>query len=256
MTASNDTLRRVARQHLRTTKLLGVDFVPIRRAAATPESVEERETASAVSTAAPPAGANDEKSAALAEIRQRHDATCPHCTSVDTHTQTVFGEGDADAEIMFIGEAPGEEEDKQGRPFVGRAGKKLEEIIQAMGLKRGDVYIANILKARPPNNRTPLPQEIEGCSPFLVEQIRVIQPNVLVALGGPAAKTLLQTDTGITRLRGTWSEFSDGTRTIPVMPTFHPAYLLRNYTRETRTQVWSDMRMVLEMIGRPVPRRT
>jgi DNA polymerase len=124
-----------------------------------------------------------------------------------------------------------------------------------MGLQREDVYIANILKARPPNNRTPQADEIARCAPYLLEQIRIVQPKVLVALGGPSAKTLLETDTGITRLRGTWAEFHDGVRAIPLMPTFHPAYLLRNYTRETRLEIWSDMKQVLERIGRAAPRK-
>jgi uracil-DNA glycosylase family 4 len=240
MNATSDMLARVACQHLRTAQLLGVDFVPVRMASDEP---------------AFGAPLSADKLALLEALRQRHDASCPHCTCVDTHTQTVFGEGSADAEIMFIGEAPGEEEDRLGRPFVGRAGKKLDEIIQAMGLQREDVYIANILKARPPNNRTPQPDEIAGCSPFLLEQIRIIRPAVIVALGGPASKTLLETDTGITRLRGSWHEFHDGERTIPVMPTFHPAYLLRNYTRDTRMQIWSDMKQVLEQVGRTLPGR-
>lgn len=248
MNASSDTLRRVAIQHLQTTRMLGVDFVPIRMA--------QRETASAVAApAARSATSAGDKAAMLDELKQRHDATCPHCTNAPDYKQTVFGEGDPNAEILFIGEAPGEEEDNQGRPFVGRAGKKLDEIIAAMGLQREDVYIANILKARPPNNRTPLPDEIAKCWPFLLEQIRIIQPKVIVTLGGPSSKTLLQTDTGITRLRGTWGSFSDGERDIPVMPTFHPAYLLRNYTRETRTQIWQDMRKVLTHIGKEPPAR-
>jgi DNA polymerase len=150
---------------------------------------------------------------------------------------------------MFIGEAPGEEEDRTGRPFVGRAGQKLDEIIAAMKMRREQVYIANILKSRPPNNRTPLLPEVEACAPFLREQIRIIRPAVIVALGGPAAKMLLQTDTGITRLRGQWGTYADGDLRIPVMPTFHPAYLLRNYTRDTRQKMWSDMQAVLERLA-------
>jgi uracil-DNA glycosylase family 4 len=188
-----------------------------------------------------------DKIRSLNDLRRRHDAECPHCTSVTTHTQTVFGEGDPDAQIMFIGEAPGEEEDKTGRPFVGKAGQKLNEIIKAMGLSRDQVYIANVLKSRPPDNRTPLEHEVLACSPYLAEQIRIIQPQVIVALGGPASKMLLQTETGITRLRGLWGVYRDpqGTLEVPVMPTFHPAYLLRNYTTDTRQKVWADMQAVL-----------
>jgi DNA polymerase len=153
---------------------------------------------------------------------------------------------------MFIGEAPGEEEDRTGRPFVGRAGQKLNEIIKAMGFAREDVYIANVLKSRPPENRTPLEHEVEACAPFLAEQVRIIQPRVIVALGGPASKFLLRTETGITRLRGVWGAYRAGDIEVPVMPTFHPAYLLRNYTVDTRQKVWADMQAVLQVL-RPAP---
>jgi DNA polymerase len=150
---------------------------------------------------------------------------------------------------MFIGEAPGAEEDRTGRPFVGRAGHKLDDMIRAMGLQREDVYIANILKSRPPNNRTPRPDEIADCSPYLARQIAIIQPEALVALGNPSMKFLLQTDQGITRMRGQWASYrSPDGREIPVMPTFHPAYLLRNYTREVRERVWSDLKAVMNRL--------
>jgi DNA polymerase len=152
---------------------------------------------------------------------------------------------------MFIGEAPGEEEDRTGRPFVGRAGRKLEEILEAMEMQRQQVYIANILKSRPPGNRTPLPGEVEGCASFLAEQIRIIRPTVIVGLGGPAVKWLLRTSEGITRLRGTWGVYFDGALSVAVMPTFHPAYLLRNYTLETRSRVWSDMQAVMARLEKP-----
>ncbi len=188
----------------------------------------------------------------LADLRARHDAECPHCTSVRTHRQTVFGEGSAHAQVFFVGEAPGETEDEVGRPFVGRAGQKLDEMIKAMGFRREDCYIANVLKSRPPNNRTPLPAEIAKCGPYLVEQITIIRPTVLVPLGGPATQLLLKVDIGITKLRGQWTQWippaSSGLPPIAVMPTFHPAYLLRNYTLETRAQVWSDLKAVVERL--------
>lgn len=161
---------------------------------------------------------------------------------------------------MFIGEAPGETEDRLGRPFVGRAGEKLDQIIAAMGLSRADVYIANVLKSRPPENRTPLRHEIEGCGPFLRRQIEIIRPRAIVTLGGPATQLLLGVEVGITRLRGIWAEYalevsaaggSAETLVVPVMPTFHPAYLLRNYTPQVRRQVWEDMQKVLERLGLP-----
>jgi DNA polymerase len=150
---------------------------------------------------------------------------------------------------MFVGEAPGETEDRVGRPFVGRAGEKLDEIIRAMGLSRSAVYIANVLKARPPDNRTPLQHEVEACGPWLCKQIAIVKPRVIVTLGGPATKLLLKVDQGITRMRGIWATYQDGEIRIPVMPTFHPAYLLRNYTAETRRQVWEDMCKVIELLG-------
>jgi DNA polymerase len=139
---------------------------------------------------------------------------------------------------MFIGEGPGADEDRQGIPFVGRAGKKLNEIIASIGLKREEVYIANIVKCRPPGNRDPQPDEVSTCSPFLFAQIDVIKPKVIVTLGAPATRTLLDERIGIKKLRGTWHEF----RGVPVMPTFHPAYLLRAYTPENRRLVWDDIR--------------
>ncbi|MEE9129112.1 MAG: uracil-DNA glycosylase [Phycisphaerales bacterium] len=261
-----DHLRRVARQHLETDRLLGVDFVPIKTMQPPPVAVtHEIEVTGPPGAAAPaakprvaaslfqavaraqsaPRRTPQEKADALEALRTRHDETCPHCTTATAHTQTVFGEGAPDAELMFIGEAPGEQEDRTGRPFVGRAGRKLDEIIQAMGLARPDVYIANVLKSRPPANRTPLPTEVEQCAAFLAEQIRIIQPKVIVGLGGPAVKWLLGTNVGITRLRGQWDTFTDAEVSVPVMPTFHPAYLLRNYTPDTRGKVWSDMQQVI-----------
>jgi DNA polymerase len=193
-----------------------------------------------------------QRQAALEELRTRHDRECPHCTRATGHTQTVFGEGDPMARLMFVGEAPGETEDRTGRPFVGRAGEKLDEMIRAMGLARENVYIANVLKSRPPENRTPLQHEVDGCGPFLVEQLLIIRPQVIVTLGGPATKLLLGSETGITRLRGIWSEWHPPAgmgEPIPVMPTYHPAYLLRNYTPKTRGEVWSDLQSVMRKLG-------
>lgn len=188
---------------------------------------------------------------ALDALRARHDRECPHCTTATAHTQTVFGEGSATADLMFIGEAPGETEDRLGRPFVGRAGEKLDEMIRAMGLQREAVYIANVLKSRPPDNRTPLQHEVDACGPYLIEQILTIRPRVIVTLGGPATKLLLGTEEGITRLRGSWSEWRPpaGGDPIPVMPTYHPAYLLRNYTAKVRGEVWQDLQAVMQALG-------
>lgn len=185
---------------------------------------------------------------ALEELALRHDLECPHCTTATSHRRSVFGEGDPFADVLFVGEAPGETEDLEGRPFVGKAGQKLEEMITAMGLSRERVYIANVLKSRPPQNRTPQRHEIEQCGPYLKEQIRIIRPRLLVALGNPATKLLLDTDEGITRLRGVWGAYRDGEVEIPVMPTFHPAYLLRNYTPQVRREVWSDLQSVVQRL--------
>ena len=193
-----------------------------------------------------------ERDEALRELRERHERQCPHCTTATGHTQTVFGEGDSMARLVFVGEAPGETEDRTGRPFVGRAGEKLDEMIRAMGLGREQVYIANVLKSRPPDNRTPLQHEVNGCGPYLIEQLLVIRPQVIVTLGGPASKLLLGTDTGITRHRGAWAQWNppEGLgQPIAVMPTYHPAYLLRNYTAKTRAEVWSDLQAVMQRLG-------
>ncbi|MBL9141381.1 MAG: uracil-DNA glycosylase [Phycisphaerae bacterium] len=191
-------------------------------------------------------------------MRSHHDAGCPHCTAATSHRQTVFGEGSATAEIVFVGEAPGETEDEVGRPFVGRAGQKLDEMIKAMGLNRQDVYIANALKARPPDNRTPLPHEIAACGPYLIAQLLAIRPRVIVTLGGPATKLVLGESQGITRLRGIWRQWTPpeggGDAPVAVMPTYHPAYLLRNYTPKVRGEVWSDLKAVLEFLGRNPPK--
>lgn len=251
------TVQRVIRQHLETSRLLGVDVLPLRPSSRTAETAacpaDSATPATVPATPRTPATAaadpsSSDRQSLLDVLRHRHDRECPHCTAVTTHTQTVFGEGNPCARLMFIGEAPGEEEDRTGRPFVGRAGKKLDEIINAMGLQRSDVYIANVLKARPPDNRTPTPDEAARCGPFLHEQIRIIQPRAIVTLGAPATKLILQTDVGITRIRGTWGRYEHGDVSIPVMPTFHPAYLLRQYTEENRRLVWSDMQAVLTLL--------
>ena len=173
----------------------------------------------------------------LEEVRTRL-GDCTRCKLHENRKNIVFGVGSARARLLFVGEGPGADEDIQGEPFVGRAGKKLDEMIVAIGLERKDVYIANVVKCRPPDNRAPEADEVATCSPFLFEQIAAIRPKVIVALGSPAAKLLLHTKVGITRLRGIWHSYSG----IPVMPTFHPAYLLRAYTPENRRKVWEDLK--------------
>ena len=162
---------------------------------------------------------------------------CTRCKLHEERTNVVFGAGDPGARLMFIGEGPGADEDAQGEPFVGRAGKKLDQMIKAIDLEREQVYIANVVKCRPPKNRAPERDEVATCSPFLFAQIEAIRPRVIVTLGAPATRTLLNTKIGITKLRGSWQSF----RGIPVMPTFHPAYLLRVYTEENRRKVFDDL---------------
>ena len=179
-----------------------------------------------------------ERSSALEEVRTRM-GDCRQCELHETRRTIVFGEGNPRASLVFVGEAPGEEEDRQGRPFVGRAGGLLTKIIEAMGLNREDVYICNILKCRPPGNRNPLSSEIECCEPFLVGQLEAIRPKVICALGTFAAQTLLKVNTPITALRGRFHSYEG----IPLMPTYHPAYLLRN--NAGKRAVWEDMQMVM-----------
>ena len=167
---------------------------------------------------------------------------CPRCKLWKHRTNIVFGQGNPDADLMFVGEAPGADEDEQGLAFVGRAGQLLTKIIEAMGLKREDVYICNILKCRPPNNRNPEPDEVSACRPFLGEQIRMISPKAIVTLGTFAAQALLETDEPIGRMRGRWRT-AHGAR---VMPTFHPAFLLRS--PERKKDVWEDMKLVRDYL--------
>ena len=174
--------------------------------------------------------------------------SCTKCSELALcRKNVVFGVGDIHAELMFVGEAPGADEDEQGEPFVGRAGQLLTKIIEAMGYRRKDVYIANVLKCRPPQNRTPLPDEMNNCRPYLLEQIDAIKPKVIVALGATAVRALLDVQLGITKMRGNWYTFHN----TPIMPTFHPAYLLRN--PPAKREVWEDMKTVLTKLGRPIP---
>lgn len=174
---------------------------------------------------------------------------CTACGLCETRTSVVFGEGSRHAELMFVGEAPGRDEDLQGRPFVGRAGQLLTQMILAMGLQREEVYIGNVLKCRPPDNRDPAPDEVERCLPFLLRQIELIQPKVICALGRHALRSLTGYKGGITKVRGRPMEFL----TWKVMPTYHPAYLLRNPA--AKREAWEDLKAVLRLLGRPVPAR-
>ncbi len=203
---------------------------------------------------APNDSAVADKSTRLGEMAARvaDCVKCPHLAR--SRTQTVFGVGNPEAELMFIGEAPGADEDRQGEPFVGRAGQLLTKIIAAMGFGRDDVYIANVLKCRPdmpagePGNRKPTPEEMATCLPYLSEQIEIIGPKVLVALGATAVEGLLQIREPMGKLRGRWHSY----RETPLMITFHPSYLLRNQNNTEKRKVWEDMLLVLEKMERPI----
>ncbi len=171
--------------------------------------------------------------------------TCQACPLYRGRTQAVPGEGNRQARLMFVGEAPGRDEDLQGRPFVGRAGQLLTKIIQAMGFSREEVYIANVIKCRPPENRTPKPDEVKSCSPFLLRQIELVKPKVIVALGKVAVDFLLPGARSMSEVRGKFGQFQG----IPVMPTFHPSYLVRNEgNKEIKRMVWEDMKKVLQLL--------
>lgn len=270
--STTDEMRNIARQLLETDLMMGGVFLPARRnplvvPSAAPAAPLARERSAMAATApavvadarrielpavqeelAPMSAA--EKAAAMDALRQEALA-CQGCPLGKTRTNLVFGEGDSNAQLVFVGEAPGADEDACGRPFVGRAGQKLSEMIVAMGLRREDVYICNVLKCRPPENRTPAPDEVVKCWPFLARQLQIIRPKVIVTLGNPATQTLLNTTIGITKIRGQWQklpEIAPGLGGTPVMPTFHPSYLLRNYNVETRGMVWSDLKQVMEFL--------
>jgi uracil-DNA glycosylase family 4 len=174
---------------------------------------------------------------------------CTRCKLSKGRTKIVFGTGNPKAELMFVGEGPGRDEDLSGEPFVGRAGKLLTDMIKAMGLQREDVYIANIVKCRPPENRQPEHDEVEACSPFLMRQIDVIKPKVICTLGNTPTQTLLQTTQGISKFRGEWFEF----RNTKLLPTYHPAYLLRNPA--AKTDVWKDLQKVMGVLGLQLPKK-
>jgi uracil-DNA glycosylase family 4 len=284
----DDQLERLVRQQAMTLRLMGVEFVPVYRA---------RASVVAPSSASPPAGAPAEAviepkavpgaaaatswgaegvagsasspggrdrnaaQALLDRVREWYEQDSPHTNFKTDHTKIVFGVGDPCARLMFIGEAPGADEDRIGIPFVGRAGQMLDKWIAAMGLQRSEVYIGNVLKTRPPNNATPTIDEARLCAPYLYEQIAVVRPEVIVTLGLPATRLLLGTDQSMGQLRGRWSEFVYRARPgepriagidefrVPVMPTYHPAFLLRSYTPENRGKVWADLQKAMERLG-------
>ncbi len=199
----------------------------------------------AVAAPPPPAAlvAADSEQKTLDEVR-RDLGDCTRCGLCSDRRNLVFGVGNPRAQLLFIGEAPGTEEDSQGVPFVGEAGQLLTKMIEAMGFSRDEVYLTNVVKCRPPDNRKPGPQEVHACEPFLRAQIAAIQPKVIVALGAFATQTLLRDATKISQVRGTWREYAG----IPLMPTFHPAYLLKNTAH--KKSAWSDLQQVMKVFGK------
>lgn len=198
-------------------------------------------------------GSKAERLAALDRESVQNCRACRLCTG---RSQTVFADGTPDTRLVFVGEGPGFEEDRQGLPFVGPAGQLLNRMIAAMGLRREQVYICNVVKCRPPNNRTPMEDEMQACSPYLFEQLRIVEPEIIVSLGAPATQTLLRTKLPLGRQRGRFHDFRlpypDGTeRIIPLMPTYHPAYLLRYPNEKVKT--WEDLQQVMARMGLPLP---
>ena len=189
----------------------------------------------------------EERRTRLALI-QEEVRECTRCGLHPTRTNTVFARGNPFAEICFVGEGPGADEDAQGEPFVGRAGQLLDKMIVAMGYAREDVYICNIVKCRPPENRKPEPDEMDACAPYMHRQLELVKPKVIVALGATAVQGLIGSSTGITKMRGTWKLYKG---TVPIMPTFHPAYLLRQ--PGAKRDVWNDLKDVLRYLGKNVP---
>jgi len=248
-------LTQAAKQLLAIERFLGSPFIPSR-----PVDLPEVDVAapsSAATTAVGGGMSRDEKAAALAAIDDEVKG-CTRCALYKGRTNTVFGEGAPDARLVFVGEGPGADEDATGRPFVGRAGELLTKMIDAMGLSRERVYICNMVKCRPPGNRAPAPEEVQACWGYLIRQLQTIAPDVIVTLGNPSTQGLLKIRTGITKMRGSFQELPDlgeGLAGTPVMPTFHPAYLLRQYTPDNRGKVWSDLQQVMDLLGLPTPRK-
>jgi len=248
-------------QQLRADSLFGLRFVPLAPEVAQNlgrvETILRNPQSSAPGSAELPAHSaltvdTAEKQQRLLSLDEGQVRGCRKCVLCQSRTQTVFGQGSALARLVFVGEGPGFEEDKQGLAFVGAAGQLLTKMIGAMGLTREEVYICNVVKCRPPGNRTPLPEEIAACNPYLREQLEIISPEVIVALGAPASQTLLNTGIPIGRLRGRFHDYYLSGQpgvgpAVPVMPTYHPAYLLR--TPGDKGKTWDDLKQVISALG-------
>lgn len=248
-------LRRQAEAALRSLESAGIGWLPkgppleVRAAAAVGAPSEEAGSSPREEDTMASRAARKKSLEVLAE----RVGTCTRCKELaQTRTQTVFGDGSPGAEICFIGEAPGADEDKQGLPFVGAAGQLLNKIIGACGMERSEVYICNIIKCRPPGNRTPLPNEADHCREYLEEQLELVRPKYIVCLGSTAATYLLGTKKPLSQLRGKFHQY----RGAQVICTYHPAYLLPHRAPAKKKEVWDDMKMLLAKLGRPVPKKS
>lgn len=255
--AEQDDLARIGKAHLESLKQAGINWLP------TPSAAARNRKPSAASpslfsepAATPPPAVNAPHGLSLDQ--RKHELTvlagevakCTKCPELcSTRTQIVFADGQPGAELCFVGEAPGADEDAQGLPFVGAAGQLLNRIIAACGLKREEVYICNIIKCRPPGNRTPLPNEAANCRGFLERQLELVRPKFICALGGCAAQNLLATTTPLGKLRGRFHDYKG----IPVLCTYHPAYLLPHRAPEKKKEVWEDMQFLMKSMGRTIP---
>lgn len=263
--SSSDILETLDQAPLKTQDLPTLQTAVVPKPQSTPsiqysgQNITEQKTEQHFSESAPASKVSDSvdpesKSSAMADLRERALACqkCPNLVSSRKHV--VFGVGDISTSLMFAGEAPGADEDEQGEPFVGKAGQLLTRIIQTMGFSRQTVYIANVLKCRPDTpdqtsgNRKPTPDEMKTCLPYLLAQIEIIRPKVIVALGGTAVEGLFGKTAGITKIRGNFRDFQD----VPVMPTYHPSYLLRNQSLKIKRELWVDMLQVLELLEMPI----
>ncbi len=264
-----DDLLRAIRQQVEGDQILGVKEIPISREKSsrvgslqTPRQRSVPVEGNSANLPRQDAGRNeshgevcDAKDIPLKTLDETQVKTCRKCHLHETRTKTVFGQGNSNARLVFVGEAPGYDEDQSGLAFVGRAGQLLTKMIDAMGLTRDDVYICNVLKCRPPNNRTPAADEIASCSPYLYEQLRTINPQIVCALGAPAAQTLLNTKESIGRLRGRFHEFYPSGSpmegpSIPLMATYHPAYLLRS--PHEKRKAWEDLQLIMQKMDLPL----
>src|SRR6516164_5468397 len=241
-----EALRRQAQAHVQSLRLAGVEWLP---AAETPVFLTADNQGPGDHS--PPTPAAEDRRQALKLLAQEVSVCCKCAELVSNRTQTVFGDGGPGVDLCFVGEAPGADEDAQGLPFVGAAGQLLNRIIAACGFQRHEVYICNIIKCRPPGNRTPLPNEAANCRSFLDRQLELVQPRFICALGGCAAQNLLSSNLALGKLRGKFHDYKG----IPVLCTYHPAYLLPHRNPDKKKDVWEDMKMLLARMGRPIPQK-